>query len=83
MLREENKICKLCNKTMPIIGKGRKNGKKINNSNGKDWINDPKKPRLYHKKCWKIIKDREYWKRYYAELKKEQETTSSDDDYNI
>lgn len=49
--------CKMCNKPLRMIGLGRKNGKAINNKTGKDWTNDPNKPRLYHKKCFKIKKD--------------------------
>lgn len=79
----DNKKCLLCNKTMPIIGLGRKNGKKINNSTGRDWTNDPNTPRLYHKKCHKIVEDRAYWKKYYEDLAKEKALAhDSDDDYS-
>ena len=85
MLRAENKFCLYCNKTMPIIGLGRKNGKKINNSTGRDWTDDKDKPRLYHKKCWKILDDKRQAKIYYEELlkMKQQEDEEDDDDYQI
>lgn len=46
--------CVECDKTLRLIGNERKNGKSINNTNGKDWGT-----RKYHKKCWKLIKERE------------------------
>jgi len=44
--------CVKCLKSMPKIGLNRKNGKKLNNKNGKDW-----EDRQLHKKCFKELKD--------------------------
>jgi hypothetical protein len=42
--------CEHCGKPLRLIGMDRKNGKTINNSNGKDW-----EERKYHKKCYKEV----------------------------
>jgi hypothetical protein len=51
--------CEHCGKALRLIGIERKNGKVIDNSNGKDW-----KERKYHKKCYKKVMDRKMlmWK---------------------
>ena len=49
--------CEYCGKALRLIGFERKNGKIINNKNGKDWIG-----RKYHKKCYKIVKELEFAK---------------------
>jgi len=45
----ENHICKLCKKSLVPIGNKRKNGADHN-----DW-----KKRKYHKKCFKIVENKE------------------------
>jgi len=49
--------CEYCGKALRLIGFERKNGKIINNKNGKDWSG-----RKYHKKCYKIVKELEFIK---------------------
>lgn len=41
--------CLKCGKPLKLIGIERKNGK----GNYTDWKDDDKKPREYHKSCWK------------------------------
>lgn len=41
--------CLKCGKPLKLIGMERKNGK----GNYKDWKDNDKKPREYHKKCYK------------------------------
>ena len=53
-------ICKYCGKPLRLIGMERKNGKVLNNHNGKDW-----KGREYHKKCWKVIQDEKLYSQIY------------------
>lgn len=54
-------ICELCKKPKKLIGTGRKNGKALKNSTGKDWDDRP-----YHKKCWKKELD---WRNLVNRLK--------------
>ena len=49
--------CEHCGKALRLIGTERKNGKMINNTNGKDW-----NTRKYHKKCYKVVMDRKMLK---------------------
>ena len=42
--------CLKCGKPLKLIGIERKNGK----GNYKDWKDNDKKPREYHKKCYSI-----------------------------
>ena len=44
--QKAKRTCVSCGKTLRVIGAERKNGKKIWNETGKDWIS-----RKYHKKC--------------------------------
>ena len=44
--------CILCKGSLRKIGIDRKNGKTLQNHNGKDW-----EKRQLHKKCWKILKE--------------------------
>ena len=47
---EKNTNCYYCNCVLPLIGSGRKNGKTLNNHNGKDYDS-----RKWCKKCYSTI----------------------------
>jgi hypothetical protein len=61
------KKCGRCNKTLPMIGTDRKNGKEFLSqaNNNKDWIQ-----REYHKKCWKIEQQEQEFMRRCREAQK-------------
>lgn len=46
--------CSYCSNSLYIIGLDRKNGKRIMNSDGKDWPD-----RKYHIKCYGILKKKQ------------------------
>ena len=45
-VKQAKRKCEACGKALRLIGAQRKNGKKIYNETGRDWIS-----RKYHKKC--------------------------------
>tara|TARA_R110002072_G_scaffold42468_3_gene120078 strand:- start:1245 stop:1454 length:210 start_codon:yes stop_codon:yes gene_type:complete len=63
--------CKKCDKPLRLIGIDRKNGIPIKNSSGKDWTTNSNKPREYHKKCYRELKEeREFYLKYLEEKDK-------------
>ncbi len=54
--------CLKCGKPLKLIGIERKNGK----GNYKDWKDNDKKPREYHKSCWK---EEQKYKDFYRQFK--------------